>query len=237
MIDLSITLGRLKLRNPILVASGTFGYAKEMAGARRFREARRHHPEDRDRRAAGRQHAAANRRDRQRHAQRHRPRQRRPRPLPRPPPAVPAHAADRRSSATSPARPRTSSSRWRRAFTQVGHGTGRAGTEPVVPERVRRARLRHRPGVDAARSSGAAATSCPDLPLIAKLTPNVTDITVDREGRGRRRGGRRQRGEHVRRHGGGLAAAQADPRQRDRRPERPGDQAAGAAVRLADRAS
>ena len=31
--DLSVTLGRLRLRNPILVASGTFGYAKEMAGA------------------------------------------------------------------------------------------------------------------------------------------------------------------------------------------------------------
>ena len=32
MPDLSITLGRLKLANPILVASGTFGYAREMAG-------------------------------------------------------------------------------------------------------------------------------------------------------------------------------------------------------------
>ena len=31
MIDLSCTLGRLQLRNPVLVASGTFGYAKEMA--------------------------------------------------------------------------------------------------------------------------------------------------------------------------------------------------------------
>ncbi|MBX9678148.1 MAG: dihydroorotate dehydrogenase [Gemmataceae bacterium] len=30
--DLSITLGRLKLGNPILVASGTFGYAREMEG-------------------------------------------------------------------------------------------------------------------------------------------------------------------------------------------------------------
>src|SRR5262245_58514939 len=28
--DLSVTLGRLALRNPVLVASGTFGYAKEM---------------------------------------------------------------------------------------------------------------------------------------------------------------------------------------------------------------
>jgi len=30
--DLTVTLGRLRLSNPILVASGTFGYAKEMAG-------------------------------------------------------------------------------------------------------------------------------------------------------------------------------------------------------------
>lgn len=30
--DLSVILGRLRLRNPILVASGTFGYACEMAG-------------------------------------------------------------------------------------------------------------------------------------------------------------------------------------------------------------
>ena len=30
--DLTVTLGPLRLRNPILVASGTFGYAREMAG-------------------------------------------------------------------------------------------------------------------------------------------------------------------------------------------------------------
>src|SRR6476620_1791826 len=30
--NLTVTLGRLTLRNPILVASGTFGYAREMAG-------------------------------------------------------------------------------------------------------------------------------------------------------------------------------------------------------------
>src|SRR5947209_815444 len=30
--NLSVTLGRLTLRNPVLVASGTFGYAREMAG-------------------------------------------------------------------------------------------------------------------------------------------------------------------------------------------------------------
>ena len=31
--NLAITLGRLQLQNPILVASGTFGYARELAGA------------------------------------------------------------------------------------------------------------------------------------------------------------------------------------------------------------
>ena len=31
-VDLSVQLGRLKLANPVLVASGTFGYAKEMEG-------------------------------------------------------------------------------------------------------------------------------------------------------------------------------------------------------------
>jgi dihydroorotate dehydrogenase (NAD+) catalytic subunit len=33
MADLGVTLNRLRLQNPILVASGTFGYAREMAGA------------------------------------------------------------------------------------------------------------------------------------------------------------------------------------------------------------
>jgi dihydroorotate dehydrogenase (NAD+) catalytic subunit len=35
-IDLSVLLGHLKLKNPVLVASGTFGYAREMAGTVNF---------------------------------------------------------------------------------------------------------------------------------------------------------------------------------------------------------
>jgi dihydroorotate dehydrogenase (NAD+) catalytic subunit len=35
--NLAVTLGRLTLQNPILVASGTFGYAREMAGVVDFR--------------------------------------------------------------------------------------------------------------------------------------------------------------------------------------------------------
>jgi dihydroorotate dehydrogenase (NAD+) catalytic subunit len=38
MVDLSVTLGRLHFQNPILVASGTFGYAREMAGIVDFRK-------------------------------------------------------------------------------------------------------------------------------------------------------------------------------------------------------
>jgi dihydroorotate dehydrogenase (NAD+) catalytic subunit len=36
MTDLSVTLGRLRLPNPVLVASGTFGYAREMEGVVEF---------------------------------------------------------------------------------------------------------------------------------------------------------------------------------------------------------
>lgn len=36
--DLGVQLGRLRLRNPILAASGTFGYAKELAGTVDFAE-------------------------------------------------------------------------------------------------------------------------------------------------------------------------------------------------------
>ena len=32
MVDLEVTLGRLRLKNPVLVASGTFGYVREMQG-------------------------------------------------------------------------------------------------------------------------------------------------------------------------------------------------------------
>ena len=41
MADLSVTLGRLALKNPVLVASGTFGYAKEMAGVVDFAQVAR----------------------------------------------------------------------------------------------------------------------------------------------------------------------------------------------------
>jgi dihydroorotate dehydrogenase (NAD+) catalytic subunit len=38
MVDLSVSVGPLHIRNPILVASGTFGYAREMAGTVDFNQ-------------------------------------------------------------------------------------------------------------------------------------------------------------------------------------------------------
>src|SRR4051794_30215471 len=37
-VDLAVQIGALQLRNPVLVASGTFGYAREMAGLVDFRQ-------------------------------------------------------------------------------------------------------------------------------------------------------------------------------------------------------
>ena len=60
----------------------------------------------------------------------------------------------------------------------------------------------------------------PHKPLIVKLSPNVEDITRDRPGRDRRRGGRAVAGEHVHRDGDGHLQAPPAPGERHRRPVR-----------------
>ncbi|MGC3968759.1 MAG: hypothetical protein QM775_15745 [Pirellulales bacterium] len=45
-VDLEVRLGRLRLPNPILTASGTFGYAREMVGFVESGIAGRHRPQD-----------------------------------------------------------------------------------------------------------------------------------------------------------------------------------------------
>ena len=212
MIDLSVSLGRLKLRNPDPRRVRHVRLCEGDGRARRLREARRHHPQDGD---AARRAPATRRREPS-----------------RPPAACSTPSASTttasntsspttcrtcarcrpRSSATSPARPRTSSSRWRRAFTQAGQGLAALELNLSCPNVVRRARLRHRPGGDAPHRA-ALPRRLPRLPLIAKLTPNVTDITPIAQGRGRRRRGRGQRGEHLRRAwrstGGGAGRSSA----------------------------
>ena len=228
--DLSVTLGRLRLRNPILVASGTFGYAREMAGVVDFtrlggvipktvtRQPRIGNPPPRTvETPSGMLNAIGLDNDGIEHFIHHH--------LPylrTLPTAIIANIAGKNEQ------------EFVDMAEMLGREPGLAGLElnlscPNVaggvdfatdPEATRRVVRRVR-------------EVCP-LPLIAKLTPNVTDIVAYRQGGGRRRGGRRVAGEHVRRHGGRLAAASAGPRQCHRRPERAGDQAAGAAAGLAD---
>ena len=228
--DLSVTLGRLHLRNPVLVASGTFGYAREMAGVVDFarlggvipktvtRQPRAGNPPPRTvETPSGMLNAIGLDNDGIEHFIHHH--------LPylrTLPTAIIANIAGKNEQ------------EFVDMAEMIGRESGLAALElnlscpnvaggvdfAVDPEVTRRVVRRVR-------------EVCP-LPLIAKLTPNVTNIVAHRSGGGRRRGGRRVAGEHVRRHGGRLAAAPADPRQRHRRPERAGDQAAGAAAGMAD---
>ncbi len=73
------------------------------------------------------------------------------------------------------------------------------------------------------------------LPIIAKLTPNVTEHCGDRPrgGAGRRR--RDLADQHLAGHGDRLASPPAAAGQRHGRPERPGDQADRPAVRVSGR--
>ena len=114
-LDLSVQLGRLTLPNPILVASGTFGYAREMAGFVDLKRLGAIIPKTITQAPAARQCTLANDRNRRRHAQLDRPGQRRARSVHRAPFAVSCRrrCADHRQHR----RPRlaTNSSKWRRA--------------------------------------------------------------------------------------------------------------------------
>src|SRR5436305_9557664 len=176
MIDLSVSLGRLRLANPVLVASGTFGYAKEMAGLVDFAKlggvipktvtaARRaaNAPHRTVETACGMLNAIGLDNDGLEHFLAHR--------LPylrTVPTAVIGNIAGKTED------------EFVAMAARVGQaGAGLAGLElnlscPNVsggldfatsPEITRRIVRRCR-------------DACPELPLIAKLTPNVTDITV-----------------------------------------------------------
>ena len=83
MVDLRVTLGRLALNNPVLVASGTFGYVREMKGFVRLERLGGVIPKTVTFHAPRRQPDPAHGRDGLGTAQRDRPGQRRDRPLSR----------------------------------------------------------------------------------------------------------------------------------------------------------
>ena len=175
-------LGRLRLANPIMVASGTFGYAREMAGLVDLAGLGGILPKTITPQPRGRQPAVADGRNRRRHAQFDRAGQRRHRGLHRAAVALPGRA--RRADHRQHRRPRSRASSSRMAARLDGAaGHRRPGTEHLLPERQRRRRFRHRSG-HVRRSWSRRARGLP-LPILAKLTPNVTDIADDRPGGGR----------------------------------------------------
>jgi len=173
--DLSVTLGRLRLRNPVLVASGTFGYAREMDGVVDFGQLggiipktvtaapRAGNPPPRTvETASGLLNAIGLDNDGLEHFLTHH--------LPylrTLPTAVIGNIAGQTedefvamAERVGQAGPGLAALELNLSCPNVAHGLDFA-TDPTVTRRiVRRCR-----------------DACPNLPLIAKLTPNVTDIT------------------------------------------------------------
>ena len=176
MTDLSVTLGRLTLRNPVLVASGTFGYAKEMAPFVDFAKLGgvipktvTHAPRAGNKpprtveTASGMLNAIGLDNDGLEHFLAHH--------LPylrTLPTAVVGNIAGKSEDEFVAMAARVHQSRDGLAALElnlscpnVSGGTDFASDPELTKRIVRRCR-----------------DACPDLPLIAKLTPNVTDITV-----------------------------------------------------------
>ncbi len=229
MHDLTTTLGRLTLRNPILVASGTFGYAREMAGLVDFaqlggiipktvtKSPRAGNPPPRTvETPSGMLNAIGLDNDGIDHFIHHH--------LPylrTLPTAIIANIAGKTEA------------EFFDMAEQIGREPGLAALElnlscpnvsggvdfAIDPEVTRRV-------VKGVREV------CP-LPIIAKLTPNVTNIVPIAQAAADARRRRGVAGKHLRRHGHRLAPPPTDPRQRHRRPERAGHQTAGTAGGLA----
>src|SRR6478672_2299052 len=176
MLDLSVTLGRLALRNPVLVASGTFGYAREMAGLIDFaklggvipktvtRAARAGNPPPRTvETPSGMLNAIGLDNDGLEHFLAHH--------LPylrTLPTAIVGNIAGKSEDEFVQMAARVHQDKDGLAALElnlscpnVSGGTDFASDPELTKRIVRRCR-----------------DACPDLPLIAKLTPNVTDITL-----------------------------------------------------------
>ena len=172
-VDLSVDLGRGLLRNPLLVASGTFGYGDRVRRRRRRPAARRHLLQGDHAPAAHRQPAAARDRDAGRDAQLDRA-------------AEPGRRRGARQVRRDVGRLEGAGDRQRRR--RVGRGLRRG-----------RAAARRRPGVagielniscpnvgagglqfaidaGAAGEVTAAVRRATDLPLMVKLSPAATDV-------------------------------------------------------------
>ncbi len=228
-IDLSVQLGRLRLPNPILVASGTFGYAREMEGLVDLRRLGGILPKTITQEpragnapwrtvetAAGMLNSIGLDND-----------------------GIEAFIAHHLPYLASLGAPiivsiagRTHEEFVRMTARLDGSGRRRrGGAEHLLPERLRRRRFRHRSG-DSCERLVAGCRGATATPILAKLTPNVTSVPAIAQAA----------------EAGGadaislintclgmadrLAAAAADAGQRAGRTERPGHQADRPAGRL-----
>ena len=229
MVNLRVQLGRLTLKNPVLVASGTFGYVREMAGFVRlerlggvipktvtFRQ-RAGNPTPRTvETASGLLNAIGLDNDGIDHFRAH-------------------HLPYLRTVGTAViANIAGEDEDQFVAMAEARHEPGLAAIELNVSCPNVSHGLDLGIDADAVPPGAPGGAACP-FPVLAKLTPNVTDIVAIAAARWGRRGRRGQPGEHVPRDGRRLASSSADPRQRRRRSERAGDQADGPAHGLGRR--
>ena len=133
MADLSVQLGSLQLRNPLIAASGCFGYGVEYADAVDLAVARRRGRQGALPRRARRPSAAAHRRDAGRHAERDRPAGHRRASLRRARSCPSCAGSARRRSSTSADRRSTSTAR-SRACCRTHEGVARDRAEHLLPE-------------------------------------------------------------------------------------------------------
>ena len=173
MVDLSVKLGRLALANPVLVASGTFGYVREMAAFVRLERLGGVIPKTVTFRPRAGNPTPADGRDGLGPAQRDRPGQRRHRPLP--------------SSTTCPTSARSGTAvianiagEDEDQFVAMAEMLGAEPGLAAIELNISCPNVSH--GLDLGIDAGAVGrlvrrvrAACP-LPIIAKLTPNVTDI-------------------------------------------------------------
>jgi dihydroorotate dehydrogenase (NAD+) catalytic subunit len=202
--------GGLRLKNPVLTASGTCGYGLELEPFMDLSRLGGIVVKGLSPRSARRQSPGAHRRDAVGDAQRDRPAEHRRAGLRRGPPARGCGAAGRRSSRTSSAS--GSRTTWKVAGVlrdadglsaievnlscpNTAEGGMIFGIDPASVERVTRVVK------DASR-----------VPVLVKLTPNVTDITEIARAAVAGGRGRAVPHQYLRRHGRGRRAARAGPR-------------------------
>ncbi len=172
--DLSVQIGSLRLKNPLIAASGCFGYGVEYADVVDLSTPRRDRLEGTVSQGARGASGAAHRRDAGRHAERDRPAGHRRAAVHRRKDAGAARAAARPSSSTSAARRSTSTSRFRACCPTPK--ASRAIELNISCPNIKEGGIQFGCSLNGTFDVVSAVRKVTRLPVIPKLTPNVTDV-------------------------------------------------------------